>query len=87
MNTVSPLPSSGYTLYPQTYTYYDDYSFDAARVYTTAYNSRLDDGGGNVTATLEDLPATASKQTIGFVTGTRVKAIEDAAENCPTNYH
>ena len=76
---LSPLPASGYTLYPQTYTYYDDYSFDAARVYTTAYNNRLD-GGGNPSATLEALPATASKQTIGFVTGTRVKAIEDAAD-------
>lgn len=75
---LGPLPASGYTLYPQTYTYYDNYSFGpSGKSYTASYNSKLNDGGGNPSATLETLPAVNSSQTTGLVTGTRVKVIED----------
>jgi RHS repeat-associated protein len=77
---LNPLPSSGYTLYPETYNYYDNYSFDTSKKYTDTYNSQLSDGGGNPTATLETLPSSNSTETTGLVTGSRIKVLEDPSD-------
>jgi len=83
---LSPLPASGtYTLYPQTYTYYDDYGFSPTKSYTKDYNGALktyteENSQGNPIATLEALPDLKSTQTIGFVTGARIKVLEDPTD-------
>lgn len=68
------VPTGG-TLIPLTYTYYDDYSWGTAKLYSAANNSKLGIGA-NVYG--EPLPATNSTLTRGLVTGTRVRVIEDA---------
>jgi hypothetical protein len=65
---------SGATLYPLTYTYYEDYTA-TTKTYSPANNSKLDDGGNPYP---ETLPSTNSTQTKGMVTVTKVRVIEDA---------
>jgi RHS repeat-associated protein len=77
---LNPFPLDGYTLYPETYTYYDNYSFGTSKKYTGSFNSQLNDGGGNPTATLEAVPSSSTTQTAGLVTGTRVKVLEDPTD-------
>jgi hypothetical protein len=67
---------SGATLYPLTYTYYDDYTA-ATKTFTSTNNSKLDDGGNPYP---ETLPGQKSALTKGMVTVTKVRVIED-----PTN--
>jgi RHS repeat-associated protein len=69
----SPVPLSGATLYPLTFTYYDDYTA-TTKTYNTSNNSKLDDGGN---AYAETLPAQNSKQTEGMPTVSKVRVIED----------
>lgn len=69
----SPVPASGATLYPLTYTYYDDYTA-TTKTYNTSNNSKLDDGGN---AYAEALPAQNSKQTEGIPTVSKVRVIEN----------
>jgi RHS repeat-associated protein len=64
---------SGATLYPLTYTYYDDYGA-TAKTYSATNNAKLDDGTHPY---LETLPAQNSKATKGMVTVTKVRVIED----------
>ena len=73
---LSPLPASGFTLYPLTYSYYDDYSFGSTKSFSTSYNTKLD-GANNSSGTVEPVAIVASAQTAGLVTGSRVKVIED----------
>ncbi len=71
-----PIPSSGATLYPLTYTFYDDYSA-TSKAYNTTNNSQLDAAGNPYPETLPSQNSTATK---GMVTVSKVRAIED-----PTN--
>jgi RHS repeat-associated protein len=75
----NPLPpASGFIAL--TMTLYDDYSNTSDKQYSTDYNSLLD-AGANQHA--EDLPSFAEQQavpTIGLVTGTRVRVIEDPSD-------
>jgi len=64
---------SGATLYPLTYTYYDNYAA-STKTYSPANNSKLDDGGNPYP---ETLPSQKSDQTKGLVTVTKVRVIED----------
>jgi RHS repeat-associated protein len=63
----------GATLYPLTYTYYDEYSA-TAKTYNTANNSKLDDGGNPFP---DALPSQNSTQTRGMVTVSKTRVIED----------
>lgn len=65
---------TGYTAYPLTYTFYDDYSFGSAKTYASA-SSSLGDGGVNPYP--ETVPSVRSSATQGLTTGTRVRVIED----------
>ncbi|MEO6454236.1 MAG: DUF6443 domain-containing protein [Ginsengibacter sp.] len=69
----NPIPISGVTLYPLTYTYYDDYAA-TTKTYSSVNNSKLDNGGNTYA---EALPAQKSTQTKGMVTITKVRVIED----------
>jgi len=64
---------SGATLYPLTYTYYDNYAA-STKTYSPDNNSKLDDGGNPYP---ETLPSINSTQTKGMVTVTKVRVIED----------
>lgn len=70
----NPLPS-GAPFVPLTITYYDNYDW-TSKAYTTTYNAQVD-AGNNLHA--EALPATASNKTIGLVTGTKLRALENPA--------
>ena len=73
----NPLPPDN-NFIPLTITYYDKYdSWVGNKTYSTADNSKLD-AGANMHA--ETIPASASLLTTGFVTGTKVRVLED-----PTN--
>ena len=69
-----------------TMTFYDDYSNTPDKQYTTTYNSLLD-AGTNQHA--EVIPASADQQavqTIGMVTGTKVRVIEDPSDLTKGNW-
>lgn len=68
----NPIPS-GATLYPLTYTFYDNYSW-TTKDYNTSNNANVDNGGN---ANAEALPSSKSQLVEGLVTGTRVRVIED----------
>ena len=70
-----PIPSSGATLYPLTYTYYDKYDW-TTKTYNTNNNSKIT-GGTNPVETLEVLPAQRSNHVLGAVTVSKVRVIED----------
>jgi RHS repeat-associated protein len=69
----NPLPT-GSAFVPLTYTYYDNYDW-TSKSYSAANNSKLG-SGNNIYG--EPLPATASAQVKGVVTGSRVRVIENA---------
>jgi RHS repeat-associated protein len=70
---IDPIPS-GTVAIPLALTYYDDYTW-TTKGYDNINNSKLDKGT-NLYA--ESLPAAQSVMTTGIITGTRVRAIEDA---------
>jgi RHS repeat-associated protein len=72
----NPLPA-GANFIPLTLTFYDDYSQLTDRQYTTVYNSLLDAGANTHAETLPSSVEQQAVQTIGLVTGTRVRVIED----------
>ena len=69
----NPVPTTGATLYPLDYIFYDNYDW-TGRAYTTANNSQLDDGGNPYA---DALPGSATLKTTGLVTGKRVRVLED----------
>jgi RHS repeat-associated protein len=72
----NPLPS-GSNFIALTMTFYDDYSNTPDKQYTTTYNSLLDAGTNQH---VEVIPASVDQQavqTIGSVTGTKVRVIEN----------
>jgi len=70
----SPIPS-GATFIALTKTYYDNYEW-TNKTYTTAWNSQLNAGSGQHA---EAMPAQASSQVTGFITGTMVRVLQDPA--------
>ncbi len=73
--TGNPIPA-GASFIPLTITSYDNYSWTTS-AYTTQYNSKLQEGNNVNKVTM---PAQASQQTSGLVTGTRTRVIEDATD-------
>jgi hypothetical protein len=76
----NPLPP-GSNFTPLTITYFDNYTFTNIQ-YDIQYNSRLDPGN-NLNA--EPMPSQNSHQTMGMVTGTKVRVLEsvDNWQNSP----
>jgi hypothetical protein len=72
----NPLPT-GNAFIPLTLTFYDDYSQLNDRAYTTSYNSLLDAGSNTHVETLPSSSDQQTVQTIGQITGTRVRVLED----------
>lgn len=70
---INPIPAAN-TLYPLTYTYYDDYTW-TSKAFTTSYNSNLS-AGSNLYS--ETLPTANNIRVKGMATGTRIRVIEDA---------
>ena len=60
-----------------TMTFYDDYLNTPDKQYTTTYNSRLDAGTNQHVETLPSSSDNQGVQTIGLVTGTKVRVIEN----------
>jgi hypothetical protein len=60
-------------------TFYDDYSNTPDKQYTTTYNSLIDAGTNQHAETLPSIQIQQEVQTIGLVTGTKVRAIENPA--------
>ena len=75
----NPLPS-GANFIALTMTFYDDYSNTPDKQYTTQYNSLLDSGTNRHAETLPAVTDNQAVQTIGLVTGTRVRVIEDPSD-------
>ncbi len=73
--TDNPLPP-GASLIALTITYYDNYDFTSA-TYSTQYNSQLDAGNNYNPLTV---PSQNSIQTMGMVTGAKVRVIETPAD-------
>lgn len=75
----NPLPENT-TIIALTINYYDNYDFNAspAKIYATADNSKLDDGGNLHVMALPTLAEQAKVSTIGLVTGMRVRTLPDA---------
>lgn len=73
--SANPLPP-GSTFVPFTFTYYDSYEW-TSRAYNAGYNNKL--GQGNNTYG-DTVPEIRSIQTKGMVTGTRIRAIENAED-------
>lgn len=75
----SPIPA-GASFIALTITYYDHYNW-TSRSYTTSYNSQLSDVGTDASKKLnlypDDLSTTASQQTNGLVTGTKIRILQD----------
>jgi RHS repeat-associated protein len=72
----NPLPS-GNAFTPLTLTFYDDYSQLTDRAYATTYNSLLDAGSNTHVETIPGSTDQLAVQTIGQITGTRVRVLED----------
>jgi len=75
----NPLPP-GNNLIPLTMTFYDDYANTPDKQYSTTYNSLLDAGTNQH---VEALPFNADQrgvQTLGLVTGTRTRVLEDPSD-------
>ena len=77
--TASPLPANA-NFIALTMTYYDDYSNTTDKQYTTLYNSLLDTGTNLHAETLPAISDNQAVQTIGLVTGTKVRVIEDPSD-------
>ncbi len=75
----NPLPS-GNNFIGLTMTFYDDYTNTTDKQYTTVYNSRLDAGTNQHVETLPALADNQAVQTIGLVTGTKVRVLEDPSD-------
>lgn len=72
----NPLPSDGGFI-PLTLSFYDDYNQLSDRQYTTSNNSLLDAGDNLHPVALPSLADQQAVQTIGQLTGSRVRVIED----------
>jgi RHS repeat-associated protein len=75
----NPLPPAN-NFIALTMTFYDDYTNTPDKNYTTTYNSLLDAG---TNGHAETLPATTDQQavqTLGLVTGTRTRVLEDPSD-------
>ncbi len=83
--TDNPVPAGG-NFIPLTLTFYDDYSNTSEKQYTPVYNTVLD-GGSN--QHIEVLPSAADQQavqTIGLVTGSKVRILEDPSDLTKGNW-
>lgn len=69
----NPVPTTGATLYPLTYTYYNDYA-TTTKTLDISNNSKLDDGGNSYA---ETMPSQSTAQVKGMGTVTRVRVLED----------
>jgi RHS repeat-associated protein len=76
INVVASALPTGNNFIGLTMTFYDDYSNTTDKQYTTTYNSLIDAGTNLHAETLPTVPLNQAVQTIGLVTGTRVRAIE-----------
>jgi RHS repeat-associated protein len=72
----NPIPS-GNNLIALTMTFYDDYSNTLDKQYTTTYNGLLDAGTNQHVELIPTAPLQKAVQTIGQVTGTKVRVIEN----------
>lgn len=72
---VNGFGNPGGTLIPLRYTYYDDYSWAPGKQYDVSNNYKLGIGGNTYG---DPLPTVKSNFTNGFITGSRVRVIEDA---------
>jgi RHS repeat-associated protein len=76
INVVATALPPGNNFIGLTMTFYDDYSNTTDKQYATTYNSLIDAGTNLHAETLPTVPLNQAVQTIGLVTGTRVRAIE-----------
>ncbi|MDO6433297.1 RHS repeat-associated core domain-containing protein [Flavitalea sp. BT771] len=72
----NPLPTNA-NFIALTMTFYDDYSYTPDKHFTSFYNSFLDAGTNQHAELLPSTSDQAAVQTIGLVTGSKVRVIED----------
>src|ERR1700734_820104 len=72
----SPLPPNP-NFIALSMTFYDDYSNTPDKQYTTLYNNLLDSGTNLHAETLPTVATGQAVQTLGLVTGTKVRVIEN----------
>ena len=81
---VNPLPT-GDAFIPLTITYYDNYNWVAnnpgtPKIFTDSYNSLLDAGTNAYPINLPTTAQQSTVQTIGMITGSRVRVLEDPTD-------
>ena len=81
----NPLPPDA-NFIALTMTFYDDYSNTPDKQYAVSYNSLLDDGGNQHAETLPSVADQQAVQTIGLVTGTKVRVLEDPSDLTKGNW-
>jgi RHS repeat-associated protein len=81
----NPIPGSS-NFIALTMTFYDDYTNTPDKHYTTAYNGLLDEGTNQHTETVPAVSDQQAVQTIGLVTGTKVRVIEDPSDLTKGNW-
>ncbi len=83
--TDAPLPSAN-NFIALTMTFYDDYSNTPDKQYATTYNSLLDAGANQHAETLPGSSDQQSVQTLGLVTGSRTRVLEDPSDLTKGNW-
>jgi RHS repeat-associated protein len=81
----NPIPA-GSNFIALTMTFYDDYANTPDKHYTTAYNGLLDEGTNQHAETLPAVSDQQAVQTIGLVTETKVRVIEDPSDLTKGNW-
>jgi RHS repeat-associated protein len=81
----NPLPPSN-NFIALTMTFYDDYHNTLDKQYTTIYNSRLDAGTNQHVETIPGSSDQQAVQTIGLVTGAKVRVIENPSDLTQGNW-
>jgi hypothetical protein len=79
-------PPPGSNFVALTMNFYDDYSNISDKHYTTTYNSLLDPGTNQHAETLPGTEDQLTAQTLGLVTGTRVRVLEDPSDLTKGNW-
>jgi len=83
--TDNPLPP-GNNFIALTMTFYDDYTNTPEKQYTSAYNSRLDAGSNQHAEILPGASDQQAVQTLGLITGTRIRVLEDPSDLTKGNW-
>ncbi|HEY4060850.1 MAG TPA: DUF6443 domain-containing protein, partial [Puia sp.] len=86
LQVVGNAQPSGSNFIGLTMTFYDEYSNTPDKQYTTTYNSLLDAGTNQHVETIPTAADQQAVQTIGLVTGSKVRVIEDPSDLTKGNW-